>query len=94
MVLLSPPSSLDFTLQRFVTLVRERYIVEFPRPANATPGTHSQEVRIARSKDFIRPAGISVPIPDASVLSDPTTVPSDPSLTPQLGMRRPMAKPY
>jgi hypothetical protein len=56
-VFLSPPSALDFTLQRFVTLVRERYIVEFPRPANATPGRHSQQVRIEKSDDFIRPRG-------------------------------------
>jgi hypothetical protein len=93
MVLLSPPASLDFTLQRFVTLVRERYIVEFPRPANATSGKHVQQVRIAKSKDFIRPAGVSVHIPDAAELSDPTTVPSDPSRTPVVGKRKPMTIP-
>jgi hypothetical protein len=93
MVLLSPPSLLNFTLQRFVTLVRERYIVEFPRPANATSGNHAQQVRIEKSKDFIRPAGVSVHIPDAAVLADPTTVPSDPSRTPVLGTRKPMAIP-
>ena len=92
-VLLSPPSALDFTLQRFVALVRERYIIEFPRPANATAGEHVKEVRIAKSKDFIRPAGISVPIPDATVLADPTTVPSDPSRTPVVGPRKPMTIP-
>ena len=93
MVLLSTTKSLEFTLHRFVTLVRERYIVEFPRPANATSGKHVKEVRIAHSKDFIRPAGISVPIPDAAVLNDPTTVPSDPSRTPVVGTRKPMSKP-
>ena len=85
--------SLEDTLHRFVTMVRERYIVEFPRPANATSGEHVKEVRIANSKDFIRPAGISVPIPDAAVLADPTTVPSDPSRTPVVGTRKPMTKP-
>jgi hypothetical protein len=93
MVLLSTTKSLEFTLHRFVTLVRERYIVEFPRPANATTGKHVKEVRIAHSKDFIRPAGISVPIPDAAVLNDPTTVPSDPSRTPVVGTRKPMSTP-
>jgi hypothetical protein len=92
-VLLSQPSGIDFTLQRFATLVRERYIVEFPRPANATSGKHVQQVRIAKSKDFIRPAGISVHIPDAAELSDPTTVPSDPSRTPVVGKRKPMTIP-
>jgi hypothetical protein len=92
-VLLSPPSALDFTLQRFVTLVRERYIVEFPRPANSTPGIHVQQVRIARSRDIIRPAGVSVHIPDPAVLADPTTVPSDLSHTPVVGTRKPMTVP-
>jgi hypothetical protein len=92
-VLLSPPSALNSTLHRFVTLVRERYIVEFPRPANATAGIHVQQVRVEKSNDFIRPAGISVPIPDPSVLADPTTVPSDPSRTPVLGTRKPMTIP-
>ena len=94
-MLLSPPSALDFTLQRFVALVRERYIVEFPRPANATAGEGMAfEVRIAKGDDyFIRPAGVSVPIPDAAVLADPTTVPSDPSRTPVVGPRKPMTKP-
>jgi hypothetical protein len=93
MVLLSTTKSLEFTLHRFVTLVRERYIVEFPRPANVTSGMHVMEVRIANSKDFIRPAGISVPIPDAAVLNDPTTVPSDPSRTPVVGTRKPLSTP-
>ncbi len=94
MVLLSTTKSLEFTLHRFVTLVRERYIVEFPRPANSTEGIHTQEIRIASSKDFIRPSGVSFPIPDHSVLADPTTVPSDPSRTPVVGTRAPMKKPY
>ncbi len=94
MVLLSTTKSLEFTLHRFVTLVRERYIVEFPRPANATSGMHVKEVRIANSKDFIRPAGISVPIPDAAVMNDPTTVPSEPSRTPVVGTRKPMSTPH
>jgi hypothetical protein len=93
MVLLSTTKSLEFTLHRFVTLVRERYIVEFPRPANSTEGIHTQEVRIASSNDFIRPSGVSYPIPDPSVLADPTTVPSDPSRTPVVGTRKPMSIP-
>jgi hypothetical protein len=92
-VLLSPPNMLDFTLHRFVTLLRERYIVEFPRPANATAGEHVKEVRISGEDFFVRPAGISIPVPDPALLADPSTVPSDPSLTPQVGKRKPMTKP-
>jgi hypothetical protein len=93
-VSVSSPSLLTFTLERFVTMLRERYIVEFPRPANATSGNHSQEIRISKGNYFIRPAGISVPIADPAVLADPTTVKSDPSLTPEQGKRKPMDKPY
>jgi hypothetical protein len=93
-VSLTSPSMLTFTLERIVTMLRERYIVEFPRPANGTSGVHSQEIRIAKGSYFIRPAGDSFPIPDAAVLADPTTVKSDPTLTPEQGKRKPMEKPY
>jgi len=94
LVLLSTTTSLDLTLQRFVAMLRERYIVEFPRPANTTSGQHAMNVQVAKSNYFIRPAGISVPIPDVALLTDPTTVPSDPSRTPELGTRKPMMKPH
>lgn len=82
------------TLMRFTELLRERYIVEFPRPAHATAGPESMLVKIDKSKDdFIRPAGIAVPTPDAAVLADPTTVPSNPSLTPEVGNRKIMMPP-
>jgi hypothetical protein len=93
-VLLSTTTSLEFTLQRFVTVLRERYIVEFPRPANSTSGQHAMNVQVAKGNYFIRPAGISVPIPDAALLADPTTVPTDPSRTPEQGTRKPLAKPH
>jgi hypothetical protein len=82
------------TLKRFTMMLRERYIVEFPRPANTTPGGHGMVVKVAKGDmDFIRSAGISVPMPDAAVLADPTTVQSDPSLTPEMGTRKAMTKP-
>jgi hypothetical protein len=92
-VLLTHGSELEETMKRFITILRERYIVEFPRPANATSGAHSMEVAIGASNDYIRSAGISVPIPDAAVLADPTTVPSDPARAPEMGTRHPMEKP-
>jgi hypothetical protein len=94
MVFLSDTRSFGRALKAFVSTVRGRYIVEFPRPAHATPGVHVKEIRIVKSNDFIRPAGISVPIPDAAVLADPTTViPTDPVSTPELGKRAPMKRP-
>ena len=77
------------TLKRFITMLRERYIVEFPRPANTTTERIWMTVKIAKGDDdIIRSAGASVPVPDAAILADPTTVRSDPSLTPELGTRK------
>lgn len=85
---------LEETLRQFTTMLRERYIVEFPRPAKSTAGSHEMLVKISKGGgDFIRSAGIGVPLPDAAVLADPTTVPSDPSLTPELGKRRILTAP-
>jgi hypothetical protein len=92
-VFLSNPRSLGEALKAFAITVRERYIVEFPRPAHATPGVHVKEVRIANGNDFIRPAGISVPLPDPAVMADPSTISTGPEQTPDMGTRRPMEKP-
>ena len=81
------------TLKRFVKTVRERYIVEFPRPSNSTAGQHDLVVSIEKMDAFIRPAGVSVPIPDPALLADPTTVPADPSRAPVEGTRRVLTKP-
>jgi hypothetical protein len=94
MVVMSMENKLEQTLTRFMTMVRGRYIVEFPRPANSSAGEYAMSVKIDKSNGlFIRAAGISVPVPDAAVLADPTTVPSDPSLTPEIGKRRVITKP-
>jgi len=62
-VLVANQRSVDTTLKVFTKIVRERYLVEFPRPGNSTHGQHSLQVRIENAHgDFIRPAGISVPL--------------------------------
>lgn len=75
-------------LERFTTMLRERYILEFPRTDNAPAGPHSIDVTVENSKAMIRSTGISVPLADPRILADPTTVPSNPSHAPQLGKRR------
>lgn len=72
-------------LARIPQLVRGRYILEFPRPYNTTAGDHAIDVQVAKSGDFIRASGTSVPLPDPKILADPTTLPNDPTLTPQIG---------
>jgi hypothetical protein len=80
------------TLQQFTKTVRERYIVEFPRPFNSTVGEHVLLVAIDKMDAFIRPAGILVPMADPAVLADPTTVPADPSRAPVEGTGRLLIK--
>ncbi|HEY6414037.1 MAG TPA: hypothetical protein VIX42_10135 [Edaphobacter sp.] len=93
-VVMTKENKLEQTLNRFMTMVRGRYIVEFPRPANSSAGEYGMAVKIDKSNDlFIRAAGISFPVPDAAVRADPTTVPSDPSRAPEIGKRRVLTTP-
>jgi hypothetical protein len=86
------PETASPTLERFVTMVRQRYILEFPRVRNGTAGQHEIVVTIAKSDAFIRPAGIAVPVQDPALASDPNTIPRDLSGAPELGTRRPTAR--
>ena len=88
MVATSSPMNLAGQLRAFVTKVRGRYILEFPRPYNATAGGYSLDVRIEHSDAWIRTAGISFPTEDSAVRDDPTTVKEDPSLAPVQGTHR------
>ncbi|WP_083346546.1 hypothetical protein [Terriglobus roseus] len=53
-----------------VELARGRYIIEFPRPDKLPPGTHYIFVEDGHPRDFIRPAGISVPIAAPNEMRD------------------------
>lgn len=85
--------SLQQTLKDFVQMVRQRYIVEFPRPSNSTPGEHGMEVKIAKGDYLIRAAGASMPVPDAALMKDPATIQSGPSQAPVEGTKRVSTKP-
>jgi hypothetical protein len=94
MFMATSPDSIGKTLEQSIARLRGRYIVEFPRPSNSTKGEHDMRIRIAKGgNDFIRPSGISVPMPDPALLADPTTIPSDPSHAPEQGQRHAIAKP-
>jgi hypothetical protein len=71
-----------------VTLVRGRYIVEFPRPVTTVGGERSLEITISKLNAFIRAAGAEVPTDDPAILNDPTTIRPDVSRTPELGNRK------
>ena len=88
------PALTGKTLQRLVTIMRGRYIVEFPRPSNSTAGAHDMRVKIDKGEDaFVRPSGISIPLPDPALEQDPTTVHADTSVAPEQGTRRILTSP-
>lgn len=88
-LLSSTSSGLPNSLATIAQMLRERYIIEFPRPSNSTAGRHSFEVRVEKTTAFVRPAGIAVPMEDPAIQNDPTTIRSDPDLAPVQGSRRP-----
>jgi hypothetical protein len=94
--LLLPTSAEDLGKQLAwaVALIRGRYILEFPPPMNTVGGNYSLDITISKMhRALVRPTGIQVPTEDPGVLKDPTTVPSDPSRTPQPGNRK-ILSPY
>ena len=91
MVLAADDRFLPKDLARFITLVRSRYIVEFARARNDTPGQHSILVTIDKSPNaYIRPAGVVITMRDAAIDADPSTIPRDATDAPVLGKRKPI----
>jgi hypothetical protein len=85
--------TIDAQLKWFVDALRNRVIVEFPRPDTLTASPHSVFVTVANRDGFVfparmvRPSGLSTPIADPAILADPSTLPSDPSHAPTVGKR-------
>jgi hypothetical protein len=90
---MSESAALPRSLEKFVTMVRDRYIVEFPRPTNSTAGEHDMEVKIDKGIYSIRPSGVSMPLPDPALMADPSTIQVGPSQAPEEGKRKVMNKP-
>lgn len=91
---MSERTDLSKSLERFVTMLRDRYIVEFPRPGNSTAGEHGLEVKIDKGVYIIiRPSGVSMPLPDPALATDPTTIEVGPSQAPEEGKRKVVTKP-
>ena len=67
--------SLTKTLERFAEMLRERYIVEYPRRNDAQPGLHDLRISIGNDLAFVALAGITVPLADKKLLANPLTIP-------------------
>jgi len=80
---------LDRQLHEFVTMVRERYILDFARPRNDSIGKHSIDVSLVKTLAFIRPAGVAYAVLDHA--NDPSTIPRDTTNAPEEGKRKILA---
>jgi hypothetical protein len=87
-VMTAEAKSVAEQLQQFTELLRGRYVVEFPHPVDTKGGYHDMSITIDKSEAFVLPTGIGVPVDNPDVLTDPKTVPLDPSSSPQLGKRK------
>ncbi len=89
----SSPKQLPEAMADLVRTLRERYILDFPRPNKAPVGEVWLAVTLYKRPAFIRSSGVSFPLSDPKVLSDPNTVPSDPTRAPEIGARRILKSP-
>jgi hypothetical protein len=91
MIMTVQDSSVAKQLAKFTTILRERYILEFTRPRNETPGQHGIQVTVSgRPSAFIRPAAVTILQPDAAAAAnDPNVIPRDASDAPEMGKQRP-----
>jgi hypothetical protein len=88
MILTASSHNLAKQVRWFMTMVRGRYIVEFPHPVSTKPLDLIMDITIAKRRAFIRPAGAAFAVDDPKILNDPTTLLPDPSYAPQVGNRR------
>jgi hypothetical protein len=72
---------------RLVTMLRNRYIIEFPRPANGSAGYYSLKVQINDPTAIVRPAGVAFPPRAREAKTPEGTVPQDESKMPVVGTK-------
>jgi len=80
-------------IQRVITILRDRYILEFPRPANGSAGFYSIDVKIDDPTAIIRPAGAAFPPRPRDPKQPDGTVPQDPSQMPLIGSKNAESQP-
>jgi hypothetical protein len=79
----------SFRLKEFTKIVRERYIMEFPRARNEEAGIHTLAVFYKnKSSLYIVSSGIMVPIASDEEKKGANTIPADPSRAPTEGNRK------
>jgi hypothetical protein len=78
-----------YRLKEFTQMLRERYILEFPRATNEEAGIHTLAVTYRKKSNlYIAAAGITVPIASEEERKGANTIQSDPSRAPTEGDRK------
>jgi hypothetical protein len=77
-------------LQQWIEMLRDRYVVEFPRPPALVSGQHDINISVKNDGEvFTTVAGVSVSLPDPKITDDPNYVPSDEGMDIPVGKQRP-----
>jgi hypothetical protein len=76
-----------------MTMLRNRYIIEFPRPANGSAGFFAFEVQVKDPTAIIRSAGIAFPPREGDPKQPDGTIPQDPSQMPLVGSKHEQNQP-
>lgn len=88
-VLRASPSTAGKGLAEWVTLLRGRYVIEFPRPQQMREGVHSIAISIEGEPDaVVTEAGVQVRLPNAAEMADPDRVHSDAGANIPIGDKR------
>ncbi|HEY0784691.1 MAG TPA: hypothetical protein VGD62_02400 [Acidobacteriaceae bacterium] len=93
LVMRSSGRRMGIAMGRLVSMLRESYIVSFPRPHGLPAGHIDLDISVHRVGAFVRPTGTSVPLEDAGVAGAADTIASDPSKEPVVGRRRAVKPP-
>lgn len=78
----------SWRLKEFLQMVRERYILEFPRSPTEEPGFHTLAVSYKKHDLYIASAGITVPVASEDEKKGTNTVPINSSQAPVEGARK------
>lgn len=90
LVLPAERGELGWRTRQVLGLLRDRYIVEFPRPLRGEAGNHAIEITVGKAPLFIRPTGVVFTVRRAGRSDDATELPPDPALHPEVGTRGPI----
>lgn len=80
-------------IERMVTMLRNRYILEFPRPANGSAGFFVFDVKVKDPMAIIRSAGIAFPPREGDPKQPDGTVPQNTSQMPLVGSKHEQSQP-